>query len=178
MDPTDFESLLLKAKSDALRFLSFKPRSVEEMREKLTRKNYSSKITEEVLSLLQTQGLLNDEKFARLFVNSRVYTRPTGKRQLEFDLKKKGLSKLLVDETIRNLQDYDEKKIVRDLVATRFQKMTGVSKEKKKSRIYGFLKRRGFNNDVIFATLSELFSATKRGGSASGGREDEIDENG
>ncbi len=157
IDPADFESLLLKAKSDALRLLSFKPRSVAEMRERLTRKNHSSEIAEEVLSLLQAQGLLDDEKFARLFANERVYARPAGKRQLEFDLKKKGLSKPLVDETIRNLQDYDEKKIVRDLVYTRFQKMTGVSREKKKSRIYGFLKRRGFDNDVIFATLSELF---------------------
>lgn len=156
MDSTDFEALLLKAKSDALRLLSFKPRSVEEMRGRLMRKNYSSEIVEKVLSLLQSQGFLNDEKFARLFANARVYTRPAGKRQLEFDLKKKGLSKPLVDETIRNLQDYDEKKIVRDLVTIRFQKMTGVSKEKKKSRIYGFLKRRGFDDDVIFATLDEL----------------------
>ena len=156
MDPTDFESFLLKAKSDALRLLSFKPRSVAEMREKLARKNHSSKIIEEVLSLLQSQGLLNDEKFARLFANARVYTRPAGKRQLEFDLKKKGLSNPLIDETIQNLQEYDEKKIVRDLVYTRFQKMTGVSKEKKRSRIYGFLKRRGFDNDVIFATIDEL----------------------
>ena len=148
---------MLKAKSDALRLLSFKPRSVEELRRRLARKNHSSEITEEVLSLLQAQGLLNDEKFARLFANARIYTRPTGKGQLAFDLKKKGLSRPLVDETIRNLRDYDEKKIVRDLVYTRFQKMTGVSKEKKKLRIYGFLKRRGFDNDVIFATLSDLF---------------------
>lgn len=156
MDSTDFDALLLKAKSDALRLLSFKPRSVEEMRTRLTAKKYSPKIVEEVLSVLETQGLLNDEKFARLFANSRVYTRPTGKKQLAFDLKKKGLAASLVDATIKNLQDYDEKKMAKDLVYTRIQKMTGVSNEKKKSRIYGFLKRRGFDNDVIFATLDEL----------------------
>ncbi len=156
MDPTDFESLLLKAKSDALRLLSFKPRSVEEMRARLTLKKHPPKIVQEVLNLLEAQGLLNDEKYARLFANARVYTRPTGKKQLEFDLKKKGLAAPLVDATIKNLQDYDEKKMAKDLAYTRIQKMTGVSSEKKKSRIYGFLKRRGFDNDVIFATMAEL----------------------
>ena len=158
MDATDFESLLLKAKSDALRLLSFKPRSVEEMRERLTRKKYPEAVVHEAVEALLKQGLLDDEKFAKLFANSRVYTRPTGRKQLEFDLKKKGLSKELVENTIKGLQDYDEKKSARDLVYTRFQKMTGVSKEKKKSRIYGFLKRRGFQNDVIFETLNEIIN--------------------
>ena len=156
MNSTDFESLLLKAKSDALRFLSFKPRSVEEMRTRLMLKKHSPKIVGEVLSALETQGLLDDEKFARLFANARVYTRPTGKKQLEFDLKKKGLAASLVDATIKNLEDYDEKKMAKDLTVARFQRMTGVSNEKKKSMIYGFLKRRGFDNDVIFATMDEL----------------------
>ena len=35
------------------------------------------------------------------------------------------------------------------------------TKEKKKTRLYGFLKRRGFGNDAIFPVMNELLSASE-----------------
>ncbi len=160
------DSAVLKAKSDALRLLSFRPRSVEELRNRLKLKKYPEEVIQSTLESLERQGLLNDEKFAKLFSHASVYTRPTGRRKLEFDLKKKGLALSIIEKTLSSLEDYDEKKVAHDLVATRFHKMTGISKEKKKARLYGFLQRRGFSSEAIFGALSELFS------------ESEIDDNG
>ena len=146
-----------KIKSDALRLLSFRPRSEKELRQRLKLKKHPAPLIEEVLDLLKRQGMLDDAKFAKLYAESRVYSRPAGKKNLELDLQRKGLPKDLIEKTIAGIQDYDEKKIARDLVFRRFQKMTGLSKEKKKARIFGFLKRRGFQTDVIFSVMSELF---------------------
>ncbi len=155
---TEHDERLLKAKSDALRLLSFRARSVEELRSRLKLKKFSADIIDEVIDSFQRQGLLNDEKFAELYANSRVYSRPTGKKQVEADLKKKGISAKVVSETLNKMTDYDEKKAARDLVFSRFHKMTGVSREKKKARLFSFLQRRGFSTAVIFSVLSELFS--------------------
>ena len=149
--------VLLKAKSDALRLLSFSPRSIEELRKRLALKKYAPEIVAQVVELLKKQGFLNDKKFAELFAQSRVHSRPAGKKQLAFDLQKKGLSKEVVAGAMANLGDYDEKKAAKELVFGRFQRMSGISDEKKKARIFGFLKRRGFSNDVIFPVLRELF---------------------
>ena len=162
---------LVKAKSDALRFLSFKPRSVKELEEKLRRKRYNSDLIGKVVEQLKRQGLLDDEKFGRLMAHSRVHTRPMSKKRLEFDLERKGLSKETVQKSLESLGDYDERKTARDLAFGRFQKMTGLSDEKKKARLFGFLRRRGFSTETIFSVLSELFFATERGGSAFGGKE-------
>ena len=149
---------LVKAKSDALRLLSFKPRSVEEMRERLRLKRYGPAVIDSVIESLKRQGLLDDAKFAKLFAHSRIYTRPSGRRQLEFDLKKKGLSRDLITATLETFRDTDERQMARDLVLTRFRKMTGVQAGKKKARLFGFLKRRGFGNGIIFSVLNELFA--------------------
>ena len=155
---TDKESLLLKAKSDALRLLSFSPRSIEELRKRLLmKKKYSVPLVDEVIESFKKQGLLDDAKFAKLYATSRTFTRPSGRRQLEIDLKRKGLSGPLIGETLKNLEDFDEKKIAKDLVWVRFQKMIGLPREKKKARLYGLLKRRGFSDDVIFSVFDELF---------------------
>jgi len=155
---TDKESLLLKAKSDALRLLSFSSRSVEELKKRLLmKKKYSVPLVEEVIESFKKQGLLDDVKFAKLYASSRVYSRPSGRRQLEIDLKRKGVSGQLIGETLKNLEDYDEKKIAKELVSTRFLKMAGLPREKKKARLYALLKRRGFGDDVIFSVFDELF---------------------
>ena len=162
------EQELLKAKSDALRLLSFSARSADELRARLKRKKYTDALINRVIEGFQKQGLIDDAKFAKLFAESRVYSRPTGKRQLEMDLKKKGLAPELVRQTIADLKDYDEKGMVRELARKRLKGMTGVSKEKKRARLFGFLKRRGFGSEAIFSVMDELFSA--KGGSASGGK--------
>jgi len=168
------DAIFLKAKNDALRLLSFRPRSTSELRKRLKIKKYPDEITNKVVDIFTKTGLLDDRKFAKLFANSRIYTRPTGRRRLEFDLKKSGVSESVASETLAGLGDYDEKNTAKELVRNRFARMTGLSDEKKKARIFGFLQRRGFSSSVIFTVLSELFSA--EGGSASGGKEIEIDE--
>ena len=147
----------MKAKSDALRLLSFRPRSVEELRGKLRVKKYAPGTIDNVIEVLRKQGLLDDEKFAKLYSNARVHASPRGIRQVEQELKKKGLSNDLIQRTVANLHDYDEKKTAYELAHRRFEKMTGISAVKKKTRIYGLLKRRGFQTDVIFAVLKDLF---------------------
>ena len=152
------DSALLKAKNDTLRLLSFSARSAAELRSRLKLKKYPEALVDEVIESFKKQGLIDDVKFARLFAESRVYSRPVGKRQLEIDLKKKGLSSELVRQTVEDLKDYDEKGMVRELALKRLKAMTGVSREKKKMRLYGFLKRRGFGSESIFSVMNELFS--------------------
>lgn len=155
---TDKESLLLKAKNDALKLLSFSPRSVEELKKRLLmKKRYSAALVDEVIELFKKQGLLDDAKFAKLYASSRIFTRPSGRRQLEIDLKRKGVSGQLIGDTLKNLEDYDEKKTAKELVRSRFLRMAGLPREKKKARLYGLLKRRGFGDEVIFSVFDELF---------------------
>lgn len=150
---------LVKIKSDALKLLSFRPRSIKELEERLKTKRYGSELIGKAVAQLKQQGLLDDEKFGRLAAHSALYSRPMSRKRLEIDLEKKGLSKDVVQNSIKSLGDYDEAKVARELVFGRFQRMTGLSDEKKKARLFGFLRRRGFATGVIFSVLSELFSS-------------------
>ena len=142
-----------KAKSAALKFLSARPRSVSEMVKKLKSKKYAASVIETTVEFLKQRGFLDDEKFAKLFANSLVDSRPAGARKLRFDLKQKGVPESVIESTMAGLKDYDEVRMARELVLKRFRLMTGVSEETKKRRVFGFLQRRGFSSDVIFKAL-------------------------
>ena len=154
----DQEALLLKAKSDALRLLSFRPRSVEELRRRLKLKKVSDPVVQEVIDSFKRQGLLDDAKFAKLYASSSVSMRPVGRRNLRQDLKMKGISAPVIEDALKDLEDYDEKEAACKLVLGRFERMTGISTEKKKARIYGFLKRRGFSDETIYGVFDKLLN--------------------
>jgi regulatory protein len=150
------DEALLKAKSDALRLLSFQARSVEELKKRLVQKKHPPELADRVIEVFKKQGLLDDEKFARLLANSKV-SRPTGRRRLEADMKKKGLKADVISRAIGGLEDYDEKKMARELAQSRYQRIKDLPTQKIKARLFGLLARRGFRSDTIYAVVAELF---------------------
>lgn len=157
MSVNDGEDVLfLKAKSDGLRLLSFRPRSVEELRRRLSAKKTDAVIVERVIETFRKQGLLDDAKFAKLLSNAAILGRPVCRRKLEADLRSKGVAKEVIDKTLAGLSDFDEKKAAQEIVEKRFQKLASLPLQKKKARAFGYLKRRGFSNDAIYAALDTL----------------------
>jgi regulatory protein len=153
--PTD-ESLA-KATKDAMRLLSFRARSTQELRQRLQRKKYEETVIEAVLQVCAKQGFLDDEKFAKLYALSRLQSRPSGRRQIEFDLKNKGVSPGVVSRALGDLEDFNERKMALDLALRRQRSLSGLPENTAKTRLYGFLKRRGFNGDAVSYALSQLF---------------------
>lgn len=151
------EDRLLKAKHDSLRLLAVRPRSVEELRKRLKMKKYDDATIERTVDIFKSQNLLDDEKFARMFAGSRTQSHPSGRRQLERDLKMRGVSGDVIAKTMQEMQGYDEKKAARELVEGRLRQMKGLPDRTKKARLFGFLKRRGFGSDVVFAVMNDLF---------------------
>ncbi len=150
------EEKRLKVKSDALRLLAFRPRSVEELREKLEDKGHSAEDVAGVLEEFSKKGLLNDEKFGKLLVQSRLSQNPASKRTIALELKKKGLSPKAQAAAMETLSDYDEKTAAREIARRKVDGMTELPRDKKKRRLYGFLKRRGFSDEVVFSVMGEL----------------------
>lgn len=151
------DDVLLAVKTTCFRFLSIRPRSEKELRKKLNEKKYPAEAIDTVIDLFKKQGLINDEKFAQSYATSQSHSRPVGRRQIERQLKQKGVSDEGISRAIQSLTDYDEKAEAKKLVQLRFSKMTGVSQKTKKARLYSFLMRRGFGPDVIFPVMNDLF---------------------
>ena len=156
-EPTQ-DAALAKAKKDALRLLSFRARSIQELRGRLTRKNHTPALVEQVIGFCLKQGLLDDEKFAKLYALSRIQSRPVGKNLIQRDLQSKGVSAQVVLQALGTLVDFDEKQTALNMATRRHQRMSGLAENVSKARLYGFLKRRGFTGEAVFYALSKLYS--------------------
>ena len=77
----------------AARFLEARSRSVDEVRRRLASAGYRPELIDGAIDRLTELGMLDDEAFARQWVESRDRARPRGERALRDELRRKGIER-------------------------------------------------------------------------------------
>lgn len=137
-----------------LRFATLRPRSEKEITTWLNKKKVHESLYKDLFNRLKRLGLLDDEKFARWWVEQRQSFRPRSKRILKHELRSKGIN----NDTIENVLfevEVDEVKIAKDILNKKnykWEKLKGFEKKRKMSE---FLARKGFGWDVIKKVIDD-----------------------
>ena len=150
----DFEKFYNKA----LRFLSYRPRSEKEVRDRLKIKYQKSNlkdlmlIIDRVIQKLKEKKFINDEEFAKGFVESRLRFKPRSLRLIKIELKQKGID----PETINNLQfTINDLEQAKKLVEKKIERIKSLSKEEIYIKLGRYLASKGFNWDTIKQVIDE-----------------------
>jgi regulatory protein len=155
------EEVEQRAVDRALNFLSYRPRSREEVRRYLRRKETPPEIIETALARLDRLDFVNDRTFAGFWIESREHFSPRGARALKNELRMKGVERDVVDELVNDEQDEE-----RALRAGRKKAMTLVNTSNIdyatfRNRLGSFLQRRGFDYQIVTKTVRELWKELK-----------------
>jgi len=89
----------------AARFLEARSRSVSEVRRRLGGAGYRPDLVEGAIVRMTELGMLDDEVFARAWVESRDRARPRGERAIREELRLKGVDRETVDIVIGERRD-------------------------------------------------------------------------
>jgi len=143
----------------ALHFLSYRPRSSAEVRQNLSKRGISESLVEETLNRLQGNGLVNDETFARAWVENRNTFRPRGKPALRMELRRKGLSDEIVQSVLAT--QVDEAALAFTTARKYARRLTGLEWPEFRQKLSGFLARRGFSYTTLAPVVSEVWKETQ-----------------
>jgi regulatory protein len=155
------EEIEQRAVDRALNYLSYRPRSREEVRRYLRRKETPPEIIETALARLDRLDFVNDRSFAGFWIDSREHFSPRGARALKNELRMKGVERDVVDELVNDEQDEE-----RALRAGRKKAMSllntpNIDFATFRNRLGPFLQRRGFAYQVVTKTVRELWKELK-----------------
>lgn len=142
----------------ALNFISFKPRSEQEVRQNLKKKEVAEPVQDEVISRLRTNGLLNDEQFAGMWVENRSEFRPRGGRALRMELRQKGVAETTIEKALDGL---DEEPLALNAGLKQARRYRGLEYDEFRKKMYGFLGRRGFSYDIIQSVVPQVWAQVK-----------------
>lgn len=88
-----------------LRFLEARQRSVAEVRRRLTQAGYREELVTGAIDRLGDLGILDDDAFARAWVESRDRAHPRGEHALMVELRQKGVDATIVAAILRERRD-------------------------------------------------------------------------
>lgn len=147
-----------KAAGDALARRALTSRA---LRERLLRRGFDELVVEEVLGALAREGLVNDAAVARELVRETVAHGGAGSPLLETKLASRGVAgdvaKRVIEEELRerNLAD-DALTLARQRLATL---PSGLAPQAKLRRIYAYLARRGFDEEMCTTAAAQAVGA-------------------
>lgn len=153
MDQSEkFEQLYTKV----LKYLSYRQRSEKEIRDYLLRKKADEKMSEVIIKLLHDQAFLNDELFAKMWIESRARFNPKSKRIITLELKQKGITQEIVEKVMTEFgnEENSDDVLARKIVEQKISRYTDLPKEKQYEKLAGQLGRRGFSWDTIKKVLA------------------------
>lgn len=117
----------------------------------------TSEMIQEVVSRLELQNYINDQDFARYFIENRHQNKGISTKRLIQELKNKGISNEIIEQT---LIDNDSGDLVRN-EEVEIEKMIKkqLRKTSDRQKIIAYLARQGFSYDLIKAKLDQFLSA-------------------
>lgn len=136
-----------------LGYIALRPRSTWEVQSYMQRKHCPASLQEEILNKLREHRLLDDESFARSWVQSRRLLKPISRRKLQLELRQKRIEDEIVHRVLEEDEATDSDALL-DLVE-RKQKQ---SKYQDKTKLMQYLARQGFNYDDIKQAIAVVQS--------------------
>lgn len=143
----------------ALKLIGVHPRTVLEIENKLKNKDFLPKVIDQTVALLKDQDYLNDEDYAKAWLEERIKNRPSGRALCWKKLKEKGIDKDIIDKVLDVILDENKELELAETLAQNKKaalKTQHVHYKKISHKIAFFLQNRGFPANVIMEVLEHL----------------------
>jgi regulatory protein len=139
-----------RAFDQAVRYLSYRPRSRAEIAQYLRRKQLTEDVASDVVQRLEQAGYLDDAAFARFWVDNRQRFRPRSRRALSYELRQKGVGREVAADVV---DDQDDEVAAWQAIENRLSRWNALSGDELRQKISGFLARRGFG----YASINQAY---------------------
>lgn len=142
----------------ALRFISYRMRSEQEVRRRLAKEGAPAEISAAVIAQLRDLNFLDDGAFAKAFARDSALGKKWGPHRIAQKLREAGVGDHHIEEALKEVRNtMEDEDLVRVLAEKRWAQLSRIDDAKKrKKRLYDYLARRGFDFDDIRRVVDSL----------------------
>lgn len=155
-EDADPESVARKILLDQL---SLKARSRKELEDRLARRNVPADVTTRLLDRFEEVGLVDDEAFARAWVEGRQRSRGLASKALAAELRRKGVDDDTTKTVLAEVDPEHEEQTAAVLVRKKLRSMRGLDAQVATRRLVGMLARKGYSPGVAYAVVRRELGA-------------------
>jgi regulatory protein len=155
--------------------LTGRARSRSELATKLAKKNVPTDVADRLLTRFEEVGLIDDEAFARLWVQSRQSGKGLARRALAQELRRKGIDDQVAREALEEVDPDEEIESARALVRRKMRSVQRIDRNTAIRRLTGMLARKGYPPGVAMRVVREELEAAGHDADDLDGLGDQLD---
>ncbi|WP_300347256.1 recombination regulator RecX [Clostridium sp.] len=146
----------IKCKNSALRTVEKAYKTEKELIDKLKERGFEEDTIYKTLSFLKEYNLINDEKYAEMYIKDRLRTQ--GRNKIKYALIRKGISEDMLSEKLANIDSEDEDDTAFKLAEKRYNilKKKESDKYKLSQKLFRFLLSKGYDYDCCNKVVRRL----------------------
>jgi regulatory protein len=147
----------------AVRALARRARSINELRTLLQRRKAAKDDIDAVIARLREHGYLDDARFARSFVASRIENERQGSRRVQRDLAARRVHPEVIKHAVSTgYEEVDERALLREYLRRKLRLTKPPTKPSAVASLYRRLLRAGFASATIVKELQGLMQSMPR----------------
>jgi regulatory protein len=151
-----------KTFDNSLKYISFRPRSEKELQSWFKRKEVGEETQKLVVKKLKHLGFLNDEEFAKWWIEQRTEFHPSGMRLIKMELKQKGISDEIIVKLLNCYIVKDtEIDLAKKVLEKKLPRLKNYKGQELRKKLQNLLAQRGFSWEVIKETINSVVKKTK-----------------
>lgn len=156
--PLSREKIREKTFNLAIRILAARPRSENQLRQRLMSKAWAEgELVEECIARLTEMGYINDLSFAENYANHRLQVRPEGRSRIRQELARKDVSRETIDEALNTVFEETSEESLIERAIEKHMRIHGRPRTPQQSKkLFGHLIRRGFDYSLIMHKLASI----------------------
>lgn len=144
----------------ALNYLSFRMRSKQEMTTYLKKQakvlDLPHQACDHLVTQLESEGLLNDQVFAQMYLDDAQHLNAKGPKLIEQDLRQKGVQAEIINHVLENYSEDQALANAHTLLDKYLRTKSKLSLQAAKDKAYQHLYQKGFTRDTIKKLLAEF----------------------
>jgi regulatory protein len=138
--------------------LAVSPKTRHQLGELLARRGVPIDVANDVLDRFRAMGYIDDEAFAKAWVQQRHEFKGLSVRVLARELSERGVSADDQAAALDLIHEDDEWNRARELAARKYSRMHGLAHPVAMRRLQGFLARRGYSPQIVMSITREVMT--------------------
>jgi len=145
----------------ALMYCSSAERCKQEVRKKIEALGLLPDVSEKILSYLERERYLDENRYARSFANDKFRFNKWGRIKIAYELQKKGIASQIRIDALHSIDDEDYERMLFELLKNKKKSIRKGEDHEKWIKLFRFAASHGFESEMIKRNLKQIFKGNE-----------------
>lgn len=150
-----------KAQYKIKNWCAYQERSHYETRQKLFEYGLFSEDVENIISKLIEENFLNEQRFSLALASGKFKIKHWGRNKIKNELKKHRVTDYCISHALKSIDINEYELIINKVIEKKLKSLKTNNSQKNKFIVLQYLISRGFESDIVLATLNEHLEKIK-----------------